>query len=378
MKWGCSQDYSALHRIGKGAHGEVFEGISHRTGEKCAIKVLKSAKEARVQREVQILEALRGGPNIIELREVVQHPDSRASCLVFEHVAKTPHRELYPALSDREVRFYMYQLVEALAFCHSRGVMHRDLKPRNVVIDHAERKLRLIDFGLAEFHQPGQEYSVRVSSLYYKPPELLCGLRRYDYSLDVWSLGCMLAGLIFRKEPFFQGQDDQDQLVKIARVLGTSDLFAYLEKYKLKLDDSLHCGLRKTPKKPWLQFLTERNSHLVSEEALDLIKRMLVYDHADRITLEEALAHPYFDPVRKSTDSGSRFVTMTFQPGALGVTAHPSGLVTRVDTNGQGGHHGVSVGWHFDSINQQNFSVQLLKECAGGGAPYAVTFQKMQ
>jgi serine/threonine protein kinase len=96
--------------------------------------------------------------------------------------------------------------------------MHRDVKPHNVMIDPVKRQLRLIDWGLAEFYHPGQEYNVRVASRYFKGPELLVDFQEYDYSLDMWSLGCMFAGIIFKKEPFFHGHDNYDQLVKIAKV----------------------------------------------------------------------------------------------------------------------------------------------------------------
>merc|ERR1711970_336684 len=108
--------------------------------------------------------------------------------------------------------------------------MHRDVKPHNIMIDHEHRKLRLIDWGLAEFYHPGTEYNVRVASRYFKAPELLVDYKMYDYSTDLWSLGCMFAGLIFRKEPFFHGHDNTDQLVRIVRVLGTDELEAYLGK----------------------------------------------------------------------------------------------------------------------------------------------------
>jgi len=96
----------------------------------------------------------------------------------------------------RMVTIPRLSLSQALDFCHSNGVMHRDVKPHNVMIDHSQRKLRLIDWGLAEFYHAGQEYNVRVASRYYKGPELLVGLRDYDYSLDMWSLGCMLGAMV--------------------------------------------------------------------------------------------------------------------------------------------------------------------------------------
>ncbi|XP_064815784.1 casein kinase II subunit alpha'-like, partial [Oncorhynchus masou masou] len=120
-------------------------------------------------------------------------------------------QELYQKLTDFDIRFYVYELLKALDYCHSMGIMHRDVKPHNVMIDHQTRKLRLIDWGLAEFYHPAQEYNVRVASRYFKGPELLVDYQLYDYSLDMWSLGCMLASMIFLKEPFFHGQDNYDQ-----------------------------------------------------------------------------------------------------------------------------------------------------------------------
>ena len=123
------------------------------------------------------------------------------------------------------------------------GIMHRDVKPHNLIINHKTKELRLIDWGLAEFYTPGQEYNVRVASRYFKGPELLVDNIYYDYSLDIWSLGCMMAGMIFKKEPFFQGHDNYDQLVKIAKVLGTEDSYKYISKYDLTFDTHYNCLL---------------------------------------------------------------------------------------------------------------------------------------
>lgn len=125
--------------------------------------------------------------------------------------------------------------------------MHRDVKPQNIIVDPKNKVLKLIDWGLAEFYIPGQDYNVRVASRYFKGPELLVDNTFYDYSLDIWSTGTMFASMvfivfilcqIFLKEPFFQGNDNYDQLVKITRVLGTDDLLAYIKKYDLKLDSA--------------------------------------------------------------------------------------------------------------------------------------------
>ncbi|XP_065520986.1 casein kinase II subunit alpha-like isoform X2 [Lathamus discolor] len=125
-------------------------------------------KKKKIKREIKILENLRGGPNIISLLDIVKDPVSRTPALVFEHVNNTDFKQLYQTLSDFDIRFYMYEILKALDYCHSMGVMHRDVKPHNVMIDHEHRKLRLIDWGLAEFYHPGQEYNVRVASRYFK------------------------------------------------------------------------------------------------------------------------------------------------------------------------------------------------------------------
>lgn len=179
-----------------------------------------------------------------------------------------------------------------------------------VMIDHEKKELRLIDWGLAEFYHPYKEYNVRVASRYFKGPELLVDLQDYDYSLDLWSLGCMLAGIIFRREPFFYGRDNYDQLVKIAKILGTDELHAYLAKYKLELDPQLDALVGRHTRKPWSKFITSDNKHLVTPEAVDFVDKLLQYDHQVRPTAKEAMAHPYFDPVRAECEERAKSHSM--------------------------------------------------------------------
>lgn len=177
--------------------------------------------------------------------------------------------------------------------------MHRDIKPHNIMVDVSTRKLRLIDWGLAEFYRPGQAYNVRVASRYFKGPELLVDYEFYDYSLDMWSLGCMFASMIFRKEPFFHGNDNWDQMVKIVRILGTAEFYAYLSKYNIKLDPKYREVIGSHNKKKWERFVNTENEYLVNNEAVSFLESLLNYDHTSRVTAKEALDHVYFKPVRE-------------------------------------------------------------------------------
>jgi casein kinase II subunit alpha len=222
----------------------------------------------------------------------------------------------------------MFQILKALDFCHSQGIMHRDVKPHNVMIDHKKRILRLIDWGLAEFYHRRMEYNVRVASRYFKGPELLVGLRDYDYSLDIWSLGCMLAGIIFQKEPFFMGSDNYDQLAKITQLLGTQGLEEYISKYGIRLDSEFEGILPKHEKVPWESLVTPRNKHLANPAAIALLDKMLCYDHYMRPTAAEAMADPYFDTIRKEEEK-----ELTSQVSSSGVsTTSPGASSTSTST----------------------------------------------
>jgi casein kinase II subunit alpha len=304
ISWGRQEDYEVVRKLGRGKYSEVFEGMIVRSGEKCVIKVLKPVKKKKIRREIKILQNLRSGPNIIQLYDVVRDLQTDTPALIQEYVNNQDFKTLYPTLADFDVRFYIFQLLRALDFCHSNGIMHRDVKPHNVMIDHSKRKLRLIDWGLAEFYHPNQEYNVRVASRYFKGPELLVDLVDYDYSLDMWSLGCMFAGMIFHKEPFFHGHDNRDQLVKIVKVLGTDDFYKYVEKYGLTIDTHLQTLIGSSgmfdcaSRKPLKKFITPDCRHLCTPDALDFLDRLLVYDQARRLTARESMDHPYFNIVR--------------------------------------------------------------------------------
>ncbi|KAL2522678.1 Casein kinase II subunit alpha [Forsythia ovata] len=291
VQWGEQDDYEVVRKVGRGKYSEVFEGVHTSNNEKCIIKILKPVKKKKIKREIKILQNLCGGPNIVKLLDIVRDQQSKTPSLIFEYVNNTDFKVLYPTLSDFDIRYYIYELLKALDYCHSQGIMHRDVKPHNVMIDHEQRKLRLIDWGLAEFYHPGKEYNVRVASRYFKGPELLVDLQDYDYSLDLWSLGCMFAGMIFRKEPFFYGHDNYDQLVKIAKVC---------------IRRKEHSSSNMHSRKPWAKFINADNQHLAVPEAIDFVDKLLRYDHQERPTAKEAMAHPYFYPIRNAESSRTR------------------------------------------------------------------------
>ena len=261
-----------------------------------AIKILKPTRDVKFLREAKILIDLRGGPNIVNLYDVVYTPLTNQYSFVFEYIPELKWQDLFASMTDYEARVYLYQLLRTLDYAHSHGIMHRDVKPLNILFDKKTYKLRLIDWGLADFYHPGQNYQIHVATRYYKPPELLLDYQKYDYSVDMWCFGVTMASLVFKIYPFFRGSDDFDMISKVSSVLGTDGLSEYLDKYGIPLPPNIH--VYKSKRKPWWSFVNGENASLANEDAIDLLDKCIVYDHTERITAKEAMAHRYFDPVR--------------------------------------------------------------------------------
>ena len=299
IPWSSPERYEIEKKIGRGKYSDVFLGWDTETQKNVVIKVLKPVKKKKIMRELKILHNLQGGPHIVKLIDAVRDPYSKTPSFIFEYINASEPRALFPTLTDLDVRFYIYELLKALEYAHSMGIMHRDVKPHNVVIDHSTKSIRLIDWGLAEFVHENTSYNARVASRYYKGPELLCQYPTYDYTLDMWSLGCMLAEMMFRRGIMFHGRDNDDQLVRIAKVLGTDKLFQYLDKYQLTLSAQMMSAIGNHSSKALNLFVNEENQHLCPPEALDFLDKLLRYDHAERLPALEAMQHPYFAPIRE-------------------------------------------------------------------------------
>ena len=176
----CYRDqniYEVKQKIGRGKYSEVFAGTNLNNGQKCVVKILKPVKKKKIKREIKILQNLSGGKNIIQLLDVVRDTSSKTPCLIFEHVNANDFKTLYPTLSDYDIRYYIYELLKALDYAHSCGIMHRDVKPHNVMIDHEKKELRLIDWGLAEFYHPGMLSITLCLVIYF----VLCYYYYYHY-----------------------------------------------------------------------------------------------------------------------------------------------------------------------------------------------------
>ena len=135
-------EYEIIRKIGRGKYSEVFEGVRCDTQGKIVIKILKPVKKQKLQREVKILRNLMGGTNIINLLDTITDPVSNTKSLVFEHVAAQDFKILFPTFTSHDIAYYIFELLKSLEYCHAHGIMHRDVKPHNVMIDHKTKTLR--------------------------------------------------------------------------------------------------------------------------------------------------------------------------------------------------------------------------------------------
>ena len=147
----------------------------------------------------------------------------------------------------------------------------------------------MIDWGLADYYKPDMEYNVRVASRYYKGPELLVEDKKYNYSLDMWAVGCTLAGFLFKIDTFFKGSDNNDQLVKIVNTMGTKNLLEYMRRYRINMPKQLTKLIVNTEQVPLESYVNSSNYSRVTDDGIDLLYKMLVYDKNGRITPTEAM-----------------------------------------------------------------------------------------
>eukprot|EP00761_Pharyngomonas_kirbyi_P013254 gb/GECH01013281.1/.p1 GENE.gb/GECH01013281.1/~~gb/GECH01013281.1/.p1 ORF type:complete len:306 (+),score=55.91 gb/GECH01013281.1/:1-918(+) len=296
--------YRKLEKLGEGTYGVVYKAEDKHTGDVTAMKKIRLENEddgvpGTAIREISLLKEL-PHPNIVNLRDVI-HNETKLY-LVFEFLNRDLRKFMdgvHGLLDPLLIKSYMYQMVNALYFCHSHRILHRDLKPQNLLIDR-QGHIKLADFGLARaYNLPIRSYTHEVITLWYRAPEILLGSRHYSTPVDIWSIGCIFAEMI-KKDPLFPGDSEIDQLHKIFRVCGTPN-------------EEIWPGSTSLPhfKSTFPTWHPRSLSDVLppfDNLGIDLLEKMLEYDPAKRITAKDALNHPYFDDLDKSLYPGAPMV----------------------------------------------------------------------
>lgn len=291
-KWNPPDQYSLLKKVGRGKYSTVFKAVKNKRSE-VAIKILVPLDPRRYLREIKILKNLYGGDNIVRLTDLVHDPLTNIYSFVFEWVEFYNYSSLYNSFTPDDIQYYMYELLKALEYSHKNGIMHRDIKPQNIAIDKSKRKLRLLDWGLADFYQPRAKYNSHVATRIFKPPELLICYPYYDYSMDIWSAGLTFSIMLFKKTVIECGENDQQQLYKVADLVGGQGIIDYAESLHVQLSDEAIEILNDKPGTGWEPYIAKAHKN-ATREAIDLLKKMMTIDHRNRITAKKAMAHPYF------------------------------------------------------------------------------------
>lgn len=300
-QFGDINRYSICEWLGSGRYSDVFKSLQD-GNTVCAIKILKPVNNDRVRRELRILTLLQGGPNILVLWEIVIDPVNGIPSMVTEYIDNKEWHDLFLRMKLDDLRWYVYRLLQALAYTHSQGLMHRDVKPGNILCNDPKVELRLADWGLAEFYHPLRTYSSAVGTRYYKAPELLLGYEYYNYSIDIWSVGVILIeGLSYDIHLFDFERFRIDQIETIARILGGKKIVDWINFHKPKKSTpELIKRLLKYEGVSFESLIPKNRSVFKDPDALDLTEKLLTIDHKDRISAEEALKHPFFDSIRNS------------------------------------------------------------------------------
>uniref|UniRef100_A0A672HUK3 cyclin-dependent kinase n=1 Tax=Salarias fasciatus TaxID=181472 RepID=A0A672HUK3_SALFA len=311
LQFGAAQSYLSLEKLGEGAFASVYKGISRINGQLVALKVIRMKTEEGVPftaiREASLLKRLKHA-NIVLLHDIVHTRETLT--LVFEYVQTDLAQYLaqHPGgLRSHNVRLFMFQLLRGLCYIHSRRILHRDLKPQNLLISYLG-ELKLADFGLARSKSiPSQSFSSEVVTLWYRPPDVLLGSTDYSTALDIWGAGCVLVEML-QGAPAFPGVSDEfEQLQKIWAVLGVPSERSWpgvslLPNYRIEW------FLPSEPKS--FRTVWKRLAQLPCKTE-DLVQRMLKLVPADRISAEESLQHPYFStlplPIMHLRDNVSIF-----------------------------------------------------------------------
>ncbi|KRF82351.1 uncharacterized protein Dvir_GJ18748, isoform D [Drosophila virilis] len=289
--------YTDTKVIGNGSFGVVFQAKLCDTGELVAIKKVLQDRRFK-NRELQIMRRLEHC-NIVKLLYFFyssgEKRDEVFLNLVLEYIPETVYKVARQYAKTKQtipinfIRLYMYQLFRSLAYIHSLGICHRDIKPQNLLLDPETAVLKLCDFGSAKQLLHGEPNVSYICSRYYRAPELIFGAINYTTKIDVWSAGCVLAELLLG-QPIFPGDSGVDQLVEVIKVLGTPTR----EQIREMNPNYTEFKFPQIKSHPWQKVFRIRTP----TEAINLVSQLLEYTPSARITPLKACAHPFFDELR--------------------------------------------------------------------------------
>ncbi|KAK4805783.1 hypothetical protein QYF61_000389, partial [Mycteria americana] len=281
------------------AYGIVWKAINRRTGEIVAVKKIFDAFRNRTDaqrtfREIMFLQEFGEHPNIIKLLDVIPAQNDKDIYLIFESMETDLHAVIKKGnlLKDIHKCYILYQLLKATKFIHSGNVIHRDQKPSNILLD-ADCFVKLCDFGLARSlcqmneDQGNPALTEYVATRWYRAPEILLSSQSYTKGVDMWSIGCILGELLLGK-PLFPGTSTVNQIEQILRVVpapSPEDILAMQSDYRASVINHMSSRQRVT-----FEEILPSSTPL---PALDLLKKLLVFNPEKRLTAEEALQHPY-------------------------------------------------------------------------------------
>ena len=288
-------EFRKVRKIGEGTYGEVYEAIDTTNNRRVAMKKMRIENKDEgipitALREMCILKHLRHD-NVVKLYEIIQDVDKIVLIFEYADMDLKIYVDKEKGIKDLKlIQQFTLQILNGLYYCNINRIIHRDLKPQNLLLITSEMKLKLCDFGLSRmFSLPMGKMTHEIITLWYRPPEVLLGIENYTTKVDSWSIGCIMAEMITGK-PLFPGDSEIGQLFKIFQIMGTPNEESWPGITKLK-DYSINFPQWK-PKK--LKDLFPN----FDKDGLDLMEKFLQMDPDKRITIKDALNHPFLEKVR--------------------------------------------------------------------------------
>merc|ERR1719361_2266823 len=290
--------YKSVKFLGEGAYGTVVQAWDTTGKEKVAIKKISPFEHQtycqRTLREMRILLSMKH-ENIIDIKDFLCENtiSSLKDIYIVQSLMECDLHKLLRSqkLSSDHICYFLYQILRGLKYIHSANVLHRDLKPSNILLN-SNCDLKICDFGLARVSDPSQDHTglltEYVATRWYRAPEVMLNAKGYSQALDVWSVGCILGEMINNK-PMFPGKHYLDQISKIQEIIGTP-VRSELEFITNPKAQQYVAGLPARPPVSWEKIYPGKEPML-----LDMLDKLLAFNPVSRLTVEQALAHPYLE-----------------------------------------------------------------------------------